>query len=451
MTVPSAAAFPPVVTYAYNGGHYAVPFQFIDVADLLVTHINIPGGLETVLTYGLHYTVAGGNFDIGAIDLILPINIGHAVGIPDQIRIERATKLSQPLDATGGDFTNENVERALDRMTMFLQELERRIYDATGIRGIVSKYLAPGAGIGMKNTNDGGIPQLVISSLITAETIRDTIAAALYAGSGITIVPDDEGDRITINCTVQGVDSLADMVMLSGDQQSGGVNETGGTGFAESVLDVVGAALQGAGLTVSYNDVGNTILLTASVGSEEVRDIIGQALSGGFGVTVTPNDVGDTIQVAVDQPAVLESVRDMLAIALQGIGLVSIVNNDGTDVIQVTSTALDPSYKGLARDAILDVDFNFSLAMHGRGVLFSAATNKTGTLLPESALAYPAGYAVVIRNGGPGNLVIARGVGVALFKNGSTVNANATIAPGGIAQIVRWDNDSFSIVGPGVS
>jgi predicted enzyme related to lactoylglutathione lyase len=73
---------------------------------------------------------------------------------------------------------------------------------------------------------------------------------------------------------------------------------------AEQVRDTIAAALvQGTGVTIAVDDAANTITISASGGGgatdpEIVRDTIGTALVQGTNITITVNDAGDTITIA---------------------------------------------------------------------------------------------------------------------------------------------------------
>jgi hypothetical protein len=74
-------------------------------------------------------------------------------------------------------------------------------------------------------------------------------------------------------------------------------------GWTESVQDTVaGMLVAGSGVTLTYNDAANTLTVasTATGGStdaEIVRDTIASALVAGSGVTIVPNDGADTITI----------------------------------------------------------------------------------------------------------------------------------------------------------
>lgn len=80
------------------------------------------------------------------------------------------------------------------------------------------------------------------------------------------------------------------------------------SGLAEAVQDIVaGSLVAGSNITVTYDDVANTITI-ASTGSgtldaEGVRDTIGAALVAANGITITVNDPADTITISTTATA----------------------------------------------------------------------------------------------------------------------------------------------------
>lgn len=85
-----------------------------------------------------------------------------------------------------------------------------------------------------------------------------------------------------------------------------------------------------------------------------------------------------------------------------------------------------------------------------------SAYNYTGaaaamTLNPNGTTAITAGGTFVVRNNGSGALTITRGSGVSLLKNGSTTSADATLAIGGVATLINWAANDWTITGSGIS
>lgn len=442
MTMPTDVAKPPRVEYVEDGVTlvHSTQFKFIATGDVHVVRI-LPDGTELELAQPADYSVQGGGYDVGQITKTSGGTIGAT------IRIDRKTERKQDLDILQGVFDEESHERALDRLTMIVQELERDAITAAGVRNIVADQLEGGAGISLEAA--AGNETITIVNNYDHDWLLLELSNILFAGSGIAIIP--AGDQITITADEPTVGSLADMLMLSGDQQGGGTAGTGDGSFAEVVLDLVAAALEGVGLTVAYDDVTGTITLTNDVSAEFIRDTIGAALVGASGLTVTVNDAGDTITLT--PPAGggtdLEAVRDMLAGCLQAGTSIAIVPNDAGDTIVISSSALDPSYKGLVPIAKAAA-FDIADSMNGRAVNFAGAA-AIATIELDADVPLSSGFATVIRNNnaaGGGNLQIKRiGAGVTLKKNGGTVSADAVLPPGGVATLQRWAADDFTISG----
>lgn len=120
------------------------------------------------------------------------------------------------------------------------------------------------------------VDDLSLGGTYTDENARDAIAAALVAGSGITITPNDGADTITIDST-------------------GGYTD-------EQARDAIATALTaGTGITITPNDGADTITVATSITQytdEMARDALGTALVAGSGITVTVNDGADTITLA---------------------------------------------------------------------------------------------------------------------------------------------------------
>lgn len=163
------------------------------------------------------------------------------------------------------------------------------------------------------------------------ELVRDTIAAALVPGGAITITTNDPGDTITITATDTN------------------------TTDPEVVRDTMaGALVAGPNVTVTPNDGADTITITAATDPEVVRDTMAVALVAGANVTITPNDAGDTITIASSGGGAtdVEVVRDTIGAALvAGTGMTVTVNDAGDTITLAVNptTATDPE---VVRDTI---------------------------------------------------------------------------------------------------
>lgn len=96
--------------------------------------------------------------------------------------------------------------------------------------------------------------------------------------------------------TYQSINDLRQAFFEAGPGGGGGLT-------TEEVRDTIAAALvAGTGITVTVDDVADTITIAATGGGstdpEIVRDTMGTALIAGTNITVTVNDAGDTITIA---------------------------------------------------------------------------------------------------------------------------------------------------------
>lgn len=136
------------------------------------------------------------------------------------------------------------------------------------------------------------------------EFVRDTIAAALVAGANITITVNDVADTITIACTVD----------------------------AEYIRDTMGAALRAStGLTLTVNDALDQI--TYSIDTEYLIDLLAASMSGSNGVVVTYDDPGNTVLISGDP----EYIRDTIGMALVAGTGITITVDDAANTITVTA------------------------------------------------------------------------------------------------------------------
>lgn len=138
-----------------------------------------------------------------------------------------------------------------------------------------------------------------------AEFVRDTIAAALTNGAGITITPNDAGDTIQITCTIDAeyIRDTMGTALQAATGLSITVNDVANTITysvdIEYLIDTLAASLSGSnGVSVTYDDPGNTILIQGD--PEYIRDTIGATLVAGTGVTITVDDAANTITIAAD-------------------------------------------------------------------------------------------------------------------------------------------------------
>ncbi len=118
------------ITYAGDGStvSFAVPFSFFGADEIDVIERNAETGIETSRVLTTDYTVAGGGGATGTVT---------AVTAPDATKswtLARRTKRTQMVDYTPNDpFPAETHERALDRLTALVQELDEKLGRAAAL------------------------------------------------------------------------------------------------------------------------------------------------------------------------------------------------------------------------------------------------------------------------------------------------------------------------------
>lgn len=117
MTVPTTTRS---VTYpgADSPGPFLVPFPFHDAAHVLVTRISA-GGAETALAVGTGYTITGAGESSGGL-----VTLTAALATGEQVSIARVVPFTQSVAlTTQGSYNPKSVERALDLVSMQVQQL----------------------------------------------------------------------------------------------------------------------------------------------------------------------------------------------------------------------------------------------------------------------------------------------------------------------------------------
>ena len=109
---------------------------------------------------------------------------------------------------------------------------------------------------------------------LTAEEVRDLVAAFVRPGTGITVTHDDSGDTLTIASAIVNTDT-----QLS----------------AEQVQDIVAAFIQqGSNVTAVYDDAANTLTIN-STGGGNVLDTISEDGTGSATAAVSQEAIAETL------------------------------------------------------------------------------------------------------------------------------------------------------------
>lgn len=178
-----------------------------------------------------------------------------------------------------------------------------------------------------------------ISTADTAENVRNTMAAALVAGSGIIITNDGLANSITIEAsgggggggglTTEEVQDTVAAMLLENSNLSAVYDDSAGTytlsvtglalashthtpadipSLTETVQDIVGSFLvSGSGVSLVYDDVGNLLTVALSGGGgldlEGVQDAVAAMILEGNGLTATYDDTAGTYTISQVVPS----------------------------------------------------------------------------------------------------------------------------------------------------
>lgn len=219
----------------------------------------------------------------------------------------------------------------------------------------VAALLTQGTGITL--TYDDIAGTLTIATTITQytdELAQDAVGGILADSSTINFTYTDGTPEITAVVIESGLNlaNIGGTLDISGQTNlavSAPITLTGDTiGFdltnatyLESIDDRVAAlAVAGTGMTVTYNDVANTLTFATTITQytdEMARDAIGAALVGGTGITVTPNDGADTITIATTITQYTDEMsQDATATLIQNGTGITWSYNDGANTLTPT-------------------------------------------------------------------------------------------------------------------
>jgi len=334
MTVESTTAR---IAHATNGttGPFTVPFYFLEESHLAVYYTDAAGNLST-LALNVDYTVTGEGSPSGG---TVTTTLAYAVG--GRLSIIRDVPATQPTDYLQGDpFPAESHERALDKLTMIVQQLKEitdralvippgedplpalpsaadralrlQGYDSNGdpvatlptggdATGLALDLLnALNAAKGAGQVGFGATPAYNTSTVgrklqewispadygaVGDGTTDDTVAlqqAITAAANGVLHMPRGKNYRISSALSVAAKTTL----LAYGAKINTGASHITALSVTASDVDILGLEVQGAGNS-SYNSNGRLIVLQgtdngASVAPTRIRNIriVGAKLHG---------------------------------------------------------------------------------------------------------------------------------------------------------------------------
>lgn len=202
------------------------------------------------------------------------------------------------------------------------------------------------AGTGITVTPNDGANTITIATTITQytdEMARDALGTALTAGTGITVTPNDGADTITIASSItQYTDELAE------DAVGGILTDTASIDFTyndgantitadikdEYLMDWLGALLtDSTSIDWTYDDAGNAI--TVVVKDEYVQDTVGAMALDSTSIDFTYDDSGATLTAVIKD----EYLMDWLGALISDSTNIDVTYNDGANTFAIDLTA----------------------------------------------------------------------------------------------------------------
>lgn len=244
---------------------YPVPFQFFDATDLVVV-VNT-AGVPTTLVNGSNYTVSGGAGSTGSIVTT------SAVPNTSTVIITRSTAKTQLTSYTTGDrFPASTHEKALDKLTMLVQEATTGAVPPTSSASGAAPFVLQAASLGASPTwvpqSSGGIAAGAITNTMLAGGITPgklSTGGPVWDASGNLTATSFVGNitgSITGNAATATKLATPRTIGLSGDV-------TGTASFDGSANATIAATIA----SVGTSQIANNAVTAAKLGTNEQRQI----------------------------------------------------------------------------------------------------------------------------------------------------------------------------------
>lgn len=418
------------VSYAGNDvtTAFSFPYYFLANGDLVVI-LTDADGLETTQTITTHYTVSGAGVSAGG-----TVTMVTAPATGETLTIYRDAAITQGVDLRENDaLPAENLEEALDRLTMIAQRLDdqlnRAVLKSDGFVDtfdltLPSDLATANATVVVNATADGWDMGPTTTEIENAETNATAAAASASAASASATLASQWASLTSGQ--VAATDYSAKAWAIGGT----GVTDTASAGAAkEWASNAYGDLVD----TVEYSAKHYATVAAAAAQSAFFRDVA-YITNADSPVTVSSTANG-TIYVAdtsggaitVNLPGIASTGTPFnIAFKLATAGNDLTVSRNGTDTIDgATSKVLSAANTGF--QLIADTDgspddwTSLEFGSVGDGTVTLAKLNSevtpflvpTGTVLDYSGSSAPTGY------------VLASGATIGNASSGATERANA--------------------------
>lgn len=404
-----------------DGDDVAVTFPFTfpvyDENHLLV-YLRDTTTQELTLVDNGDYSVTGINDETGG-----SVTFLAAPSSDYKVLLARILPFRQDLDILNqGGFFPRSVERQLDLIEMQLQQLFEG--EGRSLRGQLGEDWAemPEAPLRRGQLIAFTDDEIAQPTIADGLSVLRFLATILVAGFGIELNFDYDAGTLTIINSEPGSDAW---LLESGIDSDGSA--------PEEIREVMFASLRGAGCDIIEDTGAGTITidLTGATTAEVIRDVIGVALVGGTGISITVDDVGNTI--SLDLGDVSEIARDAIGAALVAGSGIGIAVSDGSDTITVSTKA---NVLAVVSAPTVTPTFAYdqvNITAQAEGLTLA---NPTGTVVD--------GHGIIIRIDDDGtNRAINYGTKYRAFGSAlpTTTTANKTLYIGMVynAADIKWD------------
>ncbi len=242
--------------------------------------------------------------------------------------------------------------------------------------------------------------------------------------------------------------ALRDRATHTGTQLSPTISD-----FREAVEDAVAAfLLPGANVSLTYNDVGNSLTIAVTGGgltTEEVDDRVAALLVPGANVTLTYNDAANTLTIASTGGGggglTIEDVDDRVAAFLIPGANVTLTYNDAANILTVSSSsswgviggvlstqidlqaALNAKANVLA-PVTLTANTALTAALHGNRTIYSSGVGLIHTINVDAAGAWTTDDSVDIQAVDAGTFTLTGGTGTLITDSGASADSTTAVA-----------------------
>lgn len=194
---------------------FPITFSIFNNSQVVVEETDLDTGVISTLNVGVEYTITGGDPGTNVEATVAPAST-------KRWRVYRSTPLTQIYDFLNTTTVNmENVEKALDRLVMMLQEVNSRditVDVASGSYNIIAlQTISAGATIASDNTKLRKICYVQGGSGGTTASTTTALANGSVGGQEVVLLGRNNNQPLTISGTTSNMGINGDMVLGDGN------------------------------------------------------------------------------------------------------------------------------------------------------------------------------------------------------------------------------------------